>query len=673
MTTGERFQLRTAGWPSYSGANGAGVQAILAGVLLAAAVLGLWLLSNPYEGVVHDARLYVGHVLAAADPQGVGQDIMFRKDGQFGFSLFPALLAAVIDVAGVSLGAKLVSLAGLLVWIAAMGTLAFAMAEGRVRWAILVFVVVLPTGYGAYGVFNYSEPMATPRVFAEAGVLFALALLCRGQTWLALLPLLAAGLLHPIMALPGFGVWAWFVFFDPRERLFPLALGILCAVAGLTLAGLAAAFHMPVFERLFVGIDPDFREMLSVRARHLFPGFWPWGDWSRLAVQAATLAVAAVLVSPRVRSLFVGGLAAGLGGVAASILAGDMGNSLLAVQAQLWRGSWLVAVLAAAALAICAVTLWRQGAHARVTLGLLIVAWLGADHPVIGFSAALLALVFAIVPSARRLKFQPQLVLALWSFVALYALLRLGMSVYAWMLFLHGRPEAEGGESAVQLLGTLGVWTIPICAAAVAWALSKRSGPAPIPIAAGLAIVLMALAVVYWDTRTPRTMAADSVAGDPALKALLSTRDGDVLWLDGRFETWSFAGRPNWASAMQGAGGVFSRPLALEWDRRVRILIDLGLTQEELRNIFTAANRSSTTPAHLANLNDARLERLCGLPDAPAWLIAPAWAVADGDLSAKRWRPANWTAPGAVHSFTWDGGAVDWISTQDYAVIACAS
>lgn len=88
--------------------------------------------------------------------------------------------------------------------------------------------------------------------------------------------------------------------------------------------------------------------------------------------------------------------------------------------------------------------------------------------------------------------------------------------------------------------------------------------------------------------------------------------------------------------------------------------------------MFTVEGRATTTAAHLAHLSDARLERLCGLLDAPAWLIAPSWAVKDGELSS-RWKPATWTAPGANHSFKWDGGTVEWISTKDYAVIPCAS
>ena len=670
MTLSSLNQARTPKPVAWNGVGEVSPYALVTAALLAAFVAGLWLLHHPYEGIIHDARLYVGHGLAAADPQGVGQDIMFRNDGQFGLTVFSVLLSAVIAVTGVSLGAKLVSLAGLLMWIGAMAALAWAMAEGRLRWVILAFVVVLPTGYGGFGVFNYAEPFATPRIFAEAGVLLAFALMCRARMAWALLPPGAALALHPIMALPGLGVWAWFVFADPKTRVFPPAVGLACAGLGVTLLLVAAALQVPLAERLFIGIDPDFRAVLTTRVSGLFLSLWPLADWSHLVVQGATLAVAAGIVAGRVRTLFVGALVVGLGGVAVSLLLGDALNVLLAVQAQLWRSVWIVAVLAASALAICAVALWREGGGSRVTLGFLVVAWLGAGQPMVGMVAVLGALAFAFVPALGRLKFQHELIVALWSFVAVYATLRFGLSLYAMGLVLSDRPD--GGANIVQLLGQFGVFSIPVCALGVVWALGKREGRVPLPIAASLAVVAVALGAVFWDARTPRVRAADTALGDPALKAILASRNGEVLWLDGRFETWSFTGRSNWVSAMQGASGLFSRPLAMAWDKRARRLIDLGLTDDKLREVFAAKNRRSLAAAHLSNLTDAKVERLCGSADAPAWLIAPSWAVADSELSA-RWSPTYWKAPGQVATFEWTGSTVEWQTTKDYAVIPCAS
>jgi hypothetical protein len=95
------------------------------------------------------------------------------------------------------------------------------------------------------------------------------------------------------------------------------------------------------------------------RSPYLFISAWPLTDWSRLIVQAVTLAIAASLVTGRARSMFIAVAAVALGGVLVSLLFGDVLGSLLVLQVQPWRATWLLAVFAAAGLGLCAVGLWR--------------------------------------------------------------------------------------------------------------------------------------------------------------------------------------------------------------------------------------------------------------------------------------------------------------------------
>jgi hypothetical protein len=126
-------------------------------------------------------------------------------------------------------------------------------------------------------------------------------------------------------------------------------------------------------------------------------------------------------------------------------------------------------------------------------------------------------------------------------------------------------------------------------------------------------------------------------------------------------------------SRLQGASNVFSRSLAETWDERVRRLVALGMVGEELRAPFRVKGRRSSEEPHLANLTDAGLERLCAMQDAPAWLIAPAKVMEDGQVSTKRWKPSYWTAPSPEHAFEWDGNVMSWTATKRYVVISCAS
>src|SRR6516165_9919177 len=68
--------------------------------------LSVFLLSRPYPGIVQDAYIYMGRALADLDPDGVGRDLMFVHDGQFGFSLFRYMSKAMVAMTGLASAAK---------------------------------------------------------------------------------------------------------------------------------------------------------------------------------------------------------------------------------------------------------------------------------------------------------------------------------------------------------------------------------------------------------------------------------------------------------------------------------------------------------------------------------------------------------------------------------------
>jgi hypothetical protein len=631
-------------------------------------VLALFLLARPYSGILHDARLYVGYALAALHPGYLAEDMVLAEKGQSGFTVFPALLVFVVEMFGSSLGAKLVSLAALVLWLGAAAALVMTLSQGRTRWVMLIFVAVLPAHYACYEVFSYAEAMAVPRPFAEAFVLLALALLVAGRKLAALAPLAVAVLFHPIMALPGLAVWYWLTFFDAQERVARPVVGAvvgLVALAGLTLAALLG---VAVADRLFTVVDPIWRDILMTRSPYLFMSAWPLTDWSRLIVQAVTLAIAASLVTGRARSMFIAVAAVALGGVLVSLLFGDVLGSLLVLQVQPWRATWLLAVFAAAGLGLCAVGLWRQGAPARTTLAVLVLAWIESDVPLPALAAAALALTLTYLPRRPATDYR-HVALVAWGVAGACAVLYLGMHLYAFALLVSDLPGRGGG---LELAGDLNLLAIPACLLAVLWA-NARSDSWIFAAVAGLSLALMFAAMLVWDDRTNWAVATDRFGPDPALAEIVAARPGEVLWIGGGFATWSQAARPNWASRLQGASNVFSRPLALVWDERSRRLAGLGMVNQRLLAPFNGQERMSNEELSLRNLTDASLERLCAAKDAPAWVVVPASAVGDGQITTTRWSPSSWTAPGRNPSFAWDGEHITWTETQDYAVIPCAS
>ena len=193
---------RSARGPVAGGATWLGVAY---GALAAAGLLALFLLSRPYEGILHDARLYIGYALAALHPDSIGHDMVLAEHGQSGFTIFPALMVFMVTAFGSSLAAKLTALAALVLWFGAAAALSASIAEGRTRWVILIFIAVLPAHYAGLEVFHYAEALAVPRPFAEAFVLLGLALFGFGWRFWAALPLVIAG----AASIPSWRCRAW--------------------------------------------------------------------------------------------------------------------------------------------------------------------------------------------------------------------------------------------------------------------------------------------------------------------------------------------------------------------------------------------------------------------------------------------------------------------------------
>jgi hypothetical protein len=76
----------------------------------------IFLLSRPYQGIVQDGYIYIGRALADLDPNGVGKDMMYVHDGQFGFSLFRYIAKELVAIFGAAAAAKTLAFSAAAAW-----------------------------------------------------------------------------------------------------------------------------------------------------------------------------------------------------------------------------------------------------------------------------------------------------------------------------------------------------------------------------------------------------------------------------------------------------------------------------------------------------------------------------------------------------------------------------
>ncbi len=148
----------------------------------AAALFSLWIATHPYRGVVHDGRLYTIQALNTLQPGRFAQDLYFKFGSQDSLASFSLIYGPLVAAFGPVWGHFCASVLGAAVWVLALTFLMGALFDDR-REALAAIraCIALDAGYGGLNIFHYGEGFATPRIFAEALVMAALALCLRGR------------------------------------------------------------------------------------------------------------------------------------------------------------------------------------------------------------------------------------------------------------------------------------------------------------------------------------------------------------------------------------------------------------------------------------------------------------------------------------------------------------
>lgn len=578
-------------------------------ICLALIAAAIWVLTHPYPGIIGDASVYVGRALADLDPNGIGRDMVYVHDGQMRFSIFPVLLDHVVAAIGTNWTGLLFSFLSMILWAGALAALAGRYVEKPFIAIIVIAVAVLPVAYGCPQRFSFSETIVVPRTLAEALVLFALSLLAGRRTTWAFVALAVATLIHPLMALAGWGVAAIVLCWEDRRWIIAVAAGGLLILGG-ALAGL------PLLHRLVMVMDPALKTFAEDRSPLLFPSHWPTVYLGLVVAQAASLLIAASAFTGRARLILIAALAVGILGIGAQILFGDDLSLVLVIQGQLWRTAWLTAAMGSVALALCALTLRREGAKGYTTLALLVLSWLANETPEVAAFFALAAVVSHFVaipmsPLVRRI-----LVVTLWGVAILEGI---GLNAHfflGWYAFVSHIPN--GDPHHIGYLWLRRYSAFPILAAVLVLALSRKAPRVMGSLAAISAVLLCAAAALFWDDRGAYQKMLDADIHPPELMQAIAARPGEVLWIDGAADAWYLAARPQWGANQQGISTIFSAELVAEWRSRMQFLIDQHLAPREAIATFHIPSN-----AELPFISPANVAALCARPDAPAWIIAP--------------------------------------------------
>jgi hypothetical protein len=527
-------------------------------IILVLLITTVWLATRPYVGVIHDSRLYTVQALNVLLHGRFADDLHFLYGSQDKFTTFGLAYQPLLAILGIARGAMLFTIAGQCLWICGLIHLASSIFRDR-RTALVAAMLAITLPGGIF--LEYGEQFVTPRLFSEAMTMWALGSMLCGHPLRSLVLLCFSVSVHPIMTLPGFA--ALFLHEATRRRGWWVA-----AAASVTAAFALAYCNIQPFANILVNYDPAWFAIVRERDFFSFLSKWSVLEWAATCNVFVLAALGLYVAECRERSFLLILITVAAGGLAMTVIGGDLWHNVLITDAQQYRATWPLAV--AANLFVAPVILRNQwGGASPLTIAAMTVAgilltvthFIGAQ----GYLIATPVLTFAgLVLALERTRQSPiPRVACIFGLFLLAAWC--GMSISVLIRYATWTADLWPGHWRHTALG-LEITTIAIILASTCLA---TSGGVRARVAGHLATacVLAAVATLVWDQRTPWTKFVETTDAPPALLSSLSPTE-QVYWEGDVRVPWFVLKRPSYFSCSQGTGAMFFRGTAITYRRR---------------------------------------------------------------------------------------------------------
>jgi hypothetical protein len=537
----------------------------------------------PYQGIYHDAKIYGLLVLNRIYPNHFSDDLFFQYGSQDRYSLFSIVAAPIVSILGLKLGFFLLYvLSNGLLLLALQRFVRALVKDPLISTPALLLLAITQVPFAGLATFHVNEPFLTPRIEANALVLFALERLLAGRLLQTGVLIVAALLLHPLMAFPGLLVilgWLITSYFRPRYIVLGLALA--------TLAAAAVLIDRPLALRLFGRMDDAWRDILNRVYFFIYPLKWTALDWVRIVLSftVGLIAIGSPWHDARVRRLLILISIVAVLGLAVGVLACFLPYALL-LQGQSYRWLWLLAVTLYPLGLSAAQRFWLSARTLpRLASLVLLVCLNAAPWDCLLFVCLLTSAALIGVIYWRGLRAQPYIadwavragIVAVMAVLPLWAAFRLGL-VVAFQQQL--RPLLEPLGYVNVLIGVID----PLCRLTVVllalmllrrpFGLGRGLRLASLTVCVGASLLFFALpqSRIYSENLSrygrDRCLIADYLAQHPT-----QGKTPTIYWPCGTLElTWIELRVNSYFDLFQIAGMLFNAPTAWEGERRLQIV-----------------------------------------------------------------------------------------------------
>jgi len=537
----------------------------------AATVVGLWMLTQPYSGLRHDAVLYLAQAMKVSRPEQFDIDLFFAFGSQDRYSVYSLIFGPIFKYAEVWPAQAIVLGLCHTAFLAALWRLLPSHLGLRQRWLCMAAVALLRPLYGGLSIVGYCEPFLTARSVAEPLALWAIVCFQQRRLWPAWLLMLLAVAVHPLMSIPA-ALCLWLMS-CARDRRW---LVLLPLVAGFV--ALLALLGKPPFDALLKQYPDAWWKLVATNDQVLIRN-WGSNDWAAITIDFAVLIGAQASYRPHQRSL-IPAVLIGCGALLAlTVVGSQFYRNELITQMQLWRGLWIVRALAVALTPAVLLAIARKGLTGPATACSVAcvmsmanlhwgAAWIGMIWPALHLwiwrtnssvspfmlrasiaasVLSLLAIGFIDYFHVRSIPIDDATFLDFSSVgIALIVSPLLALAVLVWLWRAHWRGKFSFARSGMA-------YGVP-----------------------AMAILLVLTGSLLWDRRPPMIQYLESHLHSPHPFEAFVPANAAVYWDNSLAAAWFILKRPSYFSPAQGAGVLFSEATAHAWEQRLKAFSAIG-------------------------------------------------------------------------------------------------